>query len=299
MKNYFLLFVVACFSATTIAQSINDEININEESPFLLGKINKDGLMSENYNHWFSKNYETYELDQATIKLLTSKLKDYNIKLFMGTWCGDSKKEVPRFYKIIEACNFPKDQLTVIALSKKPYMYKQSPNHEEAGLNIHRVPTFIFYKDRKEVNRIVEHPIETLEKDILNIVTKNTYKSNYQIVETVNAILKDDGLNGLKKQSKRLVKTYDNKVTSMYELNTYGRILYASNKLDEAIEVFKLNTQLFPDNPRTFMSLANTLGISGYSKKAIQTLKDAIEKFPDDNDLLENLEALKTSINGK
>ena len=100
----------------------------------------------------------------------------------MGTWCGDSKQEVPRFYKVLEACEFPEDQLTVIALSSKPYMYKKSPNHEEAGLNIHRVPTFIFYKDRKEVNRIVEHPIETFEKDMLNIVTKNDYKSNYQIV---------------------------------------------------------------------------------------------------------------------
>lgn len=294
MKNYTLILVTILLSIVTTAQDINTEITIDDETPFLLGNINKDGLTSEHYNDWFSKNYEDYALDQATIKAISSKLKDYQITLFMGTWCGDSKLEVPHFYKVLEACNFPEDQLTVIALSRKPYMYKQSPNHDEAGLNIHRVPTFIFYKDRKEVNRIVEHPVESLEKDILNIITSNTYQSNYQIVTKINTILIEDGLNGLKKQTKKLVKAFDGKVTSMSELNTYGRILYSTNRNNEAIEVFKLNKKLFPDNPRTHMSLANVLGINGYSNQAIKIMEKAIQQFPENQDLIENLDALKT-----
>ncbi|WP_323786830.1 hypothetical protein [Psychroserpens sp.] len=294
MKNYTLILLTILFSIVTEAQDINKEIAIEEETPFLLGKINKDGLTSENYNDWFSKNFEDYEVDQATINSIASKLKDYQITLFMGTWCGDSKKEVPRFYKILEACNFPEDQLTVIALSKKSYMYKQSPNHYEVGLNIHRVPTFIFYKDRIEVNRIVEHPVESLERDILKIVTSNKYESKYQIVTKINTILKEDGLNGLKKQSKKLVKAFDGKVTSMFELNTYGRILYSTNRIAEAIEVFKLNTQLFSDQPRTYMSLANTKGITGNSEAAIKVIEKAIKLFPDNQDLLNNLKSLKS-----
>lgn len=292
MKNATLILATILFSIVTTAQDINKEIIIDDETPFLLGKINKDGLTSENYNEWFSKNYEDYELDQATIKAINSKLKEYQITLFMGTWCGDSKLEVPRFYKILEACNFPKDQLTVIALSRKPYMYKQSPNHYESGLNIHRVPTFIFYKDRKEVNRIVEHPVESLEKDILSIIASDDYQSNYQIVTKVSNILKEDGLNGLKKQSRKLVKAFDGNVSSMYELNTYGRILYSTNRSNEAIEVFKLNTKLFPDNPRAHMSLANTLGINGYSNEAIKVIENAIKQFPENQDLVENLKTL-------
>lgn len=127
-------------------------------------------------------------------------LKGYTITLFLGTWCGDSKQEVPKFYKVLEACNFPLDQLSVIAVSRKPNMYKQSPQHEEAGLNIHRVPTFIFYINGKEINRIVEHPIETFEQDIQNIIIKNKYKSNYQIVTAIDNILKKKGLKGLKRK---------------------------------------------------------------------------------------------------
>ena len=143
MKHYILIAVAVFCITLTSAQDINKEIIIDNEPPFLLGKIDKSGLTSKHYNDWFSKNYEDYELDQATINDISSKLKEFHITLFMGTWCGDSKREVPRFYKILEACNFPEDQLTVIALSAKPYMYKQSPNHYEAGLNIHRVPTFL------------------------------------------------------------------------------------------------------------------------------------------------------------
>ncbi|WP_460219840.1 hypothetical protein [Psychroserpens sp. MEBiC05023] len=299
MKIHKICVVAILFSIATFAQDINTEIAIDGETPFLLGTINKDGLTTKNYNSWFSKNKDDYTLDTSTVAAISDKLKEYQITLFMGTWCGDSKKEVPRLYKILEACNFPEDQLKVIALSRKPNMYKQSPNHEEAGLNIHRVPTIIFHKNRKEVNRIVEHPVETLEKDILNIISKNDYKSNYQIVSKVNAILKEDGLNGLKKQGKKLLRTFNGKVSSMYELNTYGRILYSTNRHDEAIEVFKLNTKLFPNEPRARMSLANTLGINGYSKKAIKVMENAIKQFPDNTDLVENLNAIKTNMHEK
>ena len=62
----------------------------------------------------------------------------------MGTWCGDSKQDVPKLYKVLEACHFPMEKFTAIAVSKQPNIYKQRPQREEAGLNIHSVPTVIF-----------------------------------------------------------------------------------------------------------------------------------------------------------
>ena len=277
------------------AQSLNVEITENTKTPFLLGKIDKTGLESDNYKSWFTKNYNDYSPNSEITDLIASKLKAYDITLFMGTWCGDSKKEVPRLYKVLEACNFPMEQLTVIAVSRQANMYKQSPQHEEAGLNIHRVPTVIFYKDGKEINRIVEHPVKTFEEDIQNIVTENDYKSNYQIVAAVDKILKKKGAKGLKKKRKKLLKKYKDEVTSMYELNTYGRILYGTNRVDEAIAVFKFNTELFPDQPRSYMSLANTLGVSGQKEKAIKVLEKALKLHPENEDLKKNLEVIKSN----
>ncbi|MDT0559084.1 hypothetical protein RM697_10515 [Ichthyenterobacterium sp. W332] len=296
MKQIIIAFTILYIPILSSAQTLNHEITNDEETPFLLGKIDKKGLEGEHYKTWFSANYNAYDPNTNTIKILKEKgLNNYNILLFLGTWCGDSKKEVPRLFKVLEDSNFRMDQLTVIALSRKRNMYKQSPEHYEAGLNIHRVPTAIFYKDGKEVNRIVEHPIDSYEKDIENIITKNTYKPNYQIVSEINDILKNEGLNGLQKKTKKLLKRYDGKVSSMFELNTYGRILYGIGEIEEALTVFRLNTKLFSDQPRTYMSLANTLGISGNKDKAIKTLTKAIKLHPDNQDLIENLNRIKSN----
>ncbi|MFC0602938.1 hypothetical protein [Winogradskyella pulchriflava] len=293
--NILTVLIILTVSIQLNAQSLNKEIAEEGKTPYLLGQIDKSGLEGENYAIWFTKNHEDYQPNTAITKAIASELKTYQIKLFMGTWCGDSKQEVPKLYKVLEACNFPMDQLTVIAVSREPNMYKQSPQHEETGLNIHRVPTIIFYKNGEEINRIVEHPVKTFEEDIQNIITINDYKSNYQIVTAIDNVLKQKGVKGLKKKSKKLLKTFEGKVTSMFELNTYGRILYGTNRIEEAIEVFTFNTKLFPDEPRTFMSLANTLGVSNQKEKAIKILEDALKIHPENEDLKENLEVIKTN----
>ncbi|WP_138433040.1 thioredoxin family protein [Winogradskyella algicola] len=293
--NIFSLLIISFISIQINAQNLNTEITENTDTPYLLGKIDKSGLESDNYKSWFTKNYNDYEPNSTIIEAIASELKNYSITLFMGTWCGDSKKEVPRLYKVLEACNYPMDQLTVVAVSREAGMYKQSPQHEEEGLNIHRVPTVIFYKDGKEINRIVEHPVKTFEEDIQNIITVNDYKSNYQIVAIVDDILSKKGTKGLKRKQKNLLKKYKGKVSSMFELNTYGKILFNTNRIEEVIAVFELNTKLFPDEPRTYMSLANTLGFSGQKEKAIEVLENAVELFPDNNNLKQNLEVIKSN----
>ncbi|EDP72227.1 putative thioredoxin family protein [Flavobacteriales bacterium ALC-1] len=296
MKTTILSLITILFSIIQLnAQILNKEILKEGKTPYLLGKIDKNGLESENYTTWFTKNHEAYKPNTSITSDISLELKTYSITVFMGTWCGDSKREVPKLYKVLEACDFPMEQLTVVAVSRQADMYKQSPQHEEVGLNIHRVPTVIFYKNDKEVNRIVEHPVETFEEDIKNIITKNDYKSNYHIVTTVDNLLKKKGAKGLKKKSKKLLKDLKGKAKNMYELNTYARILYGTDRVNEAIEVYTLNTKLFPEQPRAYMSLANTLGISGQKEKAIKVLEEAIETFPDNKDLKKNLETIKSN----
>ena len=81
----------------------------------------------------------------------------------------------------------------------------------------------------------------------------------------------------------------------MFELNTYGRVLYATNRIEEAIAVFKFNTKLFSNEPRTYMSLANTLGVIGQKEEAVKVLESAIKLFPDNNDLKQNLEVITSN----
>ncbi len=173
-----LVFLVA-LSTTISGQQINQEIKIEGNQPFMVGQIDLNGLNSNSYQNWYNTNHKAYQVDTELVSAFKSDLVKHKILIFMGTWCGDSKREVPRFIKILEATDFPMENLKIVAVDRRKDYYKKSPTGEEWGLSIKRVPTFIFYKDGKETNRIIESPITSLEADIQAIVTAAEYTPNY------------------------------------------------------------------------------------------------------------------------
>lgn len=84
----------------------------------------------------------------------------------MGTWCSDSREQIPAFYKILDELNYPSDKVTLICVDRK----KKGLSNEADGLNIELVPTIIFYRNGEEIGRIIETPQESLEKDLLGII---------------------------------------------------------------------------------------------------------------------------------
>lgn len=292
--THFYSIIIFLFVVQLNTQNLNNEITENTKTPYLFGKIDRPGLENGNYT-WFTKNYENYSVDQKLITSISDKILDYELILFMGTWCGDSKREVPKVYKILDVMKFPENQLTTIAVGRTGTLYNKSPQHEEDGLNIHRVPTLIFYKNGKEINRIVEQPVISLEQDMLDIVSDNNYASNYAIVTAIHNILEKNGIRGLEKKTDKLLKRHKSKVSSMYELNTYGKVLTGNGKTDEAIDVFRLNTKLFPDEPRVYMSLANTIGAFGEKNEALKVIEEAKDRFPKNKDILKTYNTIATN----
>ncbi len=180
---YLLVFILNTYACNS--QKMNKKVVESDGTEKLLGQVNKEAFVKDSFAKWFDPGFKVYEVDKKTVLTLADELKNYEIKAFMGTWCGDSKREVPRFYKILETANYPIGQLTMVAVDHIEPNYKKSPGGEEKGLNIIKVPTFIFYKDGKEANRIVESPIKSLEKDIETIVTGKTYIPNYSQAKVV------------------------------------------------------------------------------------------------------------------
>lgn len=178
MKTFLTLGLIAV-TYFSWAQAYNNEIAIDGHQPFMVGQINLEGLSKDPYNTWFAAQMKNYTVDTNLVTTFSKTLKKYDITIFLGTWCGDSKREVPRFIKILKEAGYPMEQLTMVALDRRKEFYKKSPTGEEEGLNIIKVPTFIFFKSGVEVNRIVESPIESLEEDILQIVMEKPYVPNY------------------------------------------------------------------------------------------------------------------------
>jgi len=280
-------------SASILAQPFNQEVNASSDNPMLLGKINKEGISGNSYASWYIKNFNDYEPDAQKVKALKQLLPEYTITAFMGTWCGDSKKEIPRFYKAIEAAEFPIERLTLVAVDRARAAYKQSPGGEEEGLNIHRVPTFIFYKDGKEVNRIVEHPVNTFEDDMLQLLTSD-YTPNYHAVTIVNDALQSMGLKKFKKKSKKLLPKIKPLAKNMYELNTYSSVLFFSGKQAEGIAVARLNTKLFPEEADAYGRLANKLFQMNKKTEAKENYEKALILDPENKGAIKALKKINT-----
>lgn len=173
-----LLFICAC-SIHVFAQDpklINQRFIDDAGNPVLTGKCTRDVFLEAPFNKWYWEFYNAYKVDTATCTFLAPLLIDKKITIFLGTWCGDSKRQVPAILKMLDCCNFPMENLTLIMVSNQPHMYKQSPQHEELGKQIVRVPTVIIEEKQTELGRIIEYPQVSLEKDMLGIVRKERSK---------------------------------------------------------------------------------------------------------------------------
>lgn len=297
MKRTVLLFAILFCSQITFSQTINQVVQSGENKQKLIGPINKEGLSASPFNDWFEPNYDNYLLNKKVVSKLKDSLNQYTIKVFLGTWCGDSKKEVPRFYSILDEVKFPESQLEVIAIDRTPEAYKQAPNHEEEGLNIHRVPTFIFYKNGQEVNRIVEQPVETLERDMLNIVTDNKYRPNYVAANYVGALLTLKSIDSLKLEESNLVPRLSEFVRGSRELNTLGYVNLRAKNYEEALYIFDLNTKIFPYKHNVYDSLGEAYFETKNYNAALKNYYKVLSLKPDDDNALDMIKKIKSEIN--
>lgn len=166
-----ILFFISCGTVKKFPATKNEEGN-------LVGIATKKDFQQEPYNsEWFKDYYSYYETDKNTIQKLKPLLKDITVKGFMGTWCDDSRREIPNFYKTLDEAGFDYNKLELVTVNKK-----KKAKGLEKGYNITNVPTFIFYKNGKEVGRFVEHTVNgnSIEGDFLKILSGEDYKHPYE-----------------------------------------------------------------------------------------------------------------------
>ncbi len=170
-----LVIILSCAPAIT-ANADNTADHHDKPQENLVGAIDKFALLEAPYRSWYERNYSNYSPDKRSLEVLTKTLNGIQVKVFMGTWCHDSQREVPRLYKILESSNFDLSNLNLVSLDPA----KKTPSSLEKGLNIQRTPTIVFFRDGVEIGRIVETPRDSLENDILKIISGQEYKHSYQ-----------------------------------------------------------------------------------------------------------------------
>jgi len=104
-------------------------------------------------------------------------------------------------------------------------------------------------------------------------------------------ILQNEGIEKLESSLKQLLES-NGMLYNDRHLNFFGYELINDNKLDEAIEVFKLNAKLFPGEPNVWDSLAEAYMIKGENELAITNYKKVLELAPNNPNAKKMLEKL-------
>ena len=158
------------FVVITLSSFAQTQYEVIEKSGrrILKGIINRDLLAKDTSFKWFRQQQEGYTPSTEIVSNIKSKSGEVQYLVFGGTWCGDTRFLLPKFYSLRDAAGVNEDRVSLVAVD---YSKKTIGNLSEA-FNIRRVPTFIVLKDGKEVGRVVEYGTTgQWDKEISEIVS--------------------------------------------------------------------------------------------------------------------------------
>jgi hypothetical protein len=157
-------------SPVTVSDSVPAQMDFSDPATWLIGFFDPGRLSQEPYSSWYIKGYDDYQYNTAAVNLLMDMNKaGISIKIVLGTWCSDSRREVPRLMRILDLWQLPLSSVTFIGVDDA----KRSPVGDYDKLDIQKVPTIIIYENNIEAGRIIENPVTSLEQDMVNILGRN------------------------------------------------------------------------------------------------------------------------------
>jgi tetratricopeptide (TPR) repeat protein len=264
------------------------------QNQHLLGTQPLESLKQAPYSEWYSKGYDAYQTNEKLLPSITKMTKkNLKFKVFFGSWCGDTQRELPKFVKMLHQAGFKDNQIELIGVDNAPNQYKQSPKGEEIGWHIYRVPTFIVIENNKELGRIVEYPVLSFERDLMTILHHHPYQPNYAGYQRLSAWI----IEGLLADKNTNVRGLANQLRGVVhqdgELNAMGYVLLGQKKMKEAIKVLQINTQLFPNVVNCYDSLAEAYLQDNQKENALAYYEYALKLDPTNKDVQKAVESLK------
>ncbi|MEM9828394.1 MAG: hypothetical protein AAF958_17525, partial [Planctomycetota bacterium] len=264
----------------------------------LLGRCRVEDLDQQPFGEKF-KFDRPLEWDSKLVEQLRESATDNNIrcKLFLGTWCGDTQREVPKLLRLFETIQWPMENLEMHAVDYVAGHYKMDPAGQARKHRVHRVPTLIVMRGDQTIGRIVETPTTSWEMDLAQILAGLPSDSRYPVADLVFRWVQDDD-EALKSvpaepvetseakppvDSEPFQKTVDalrSRSRGPTELSTLVRVLLERGDTRSALRVANINIRLHPAEPRVIASLATAAFRAGYRDTALAQCKRAIRMRP-------------------
>jgi hypothetical protein len=153
-------------------------IDLGDYGVVMMGEVTRDQIL-DNLPGWDSEYFE-YSPDQDVLQELQEHIHGVELTVVLGTWCSDSSREIPRLWKILEDVGYPVDDVKMFAVGSSRFTLETGISTEVLGWSnrtkrfyeVELVATIIVSRGGEEIGRIIETPVESLERDLLSILNK-------------------------------------------------------------------------------------------------------------------------------
>lgn len=136
-------------------------------------------------------------------------------------------------------------------------------------------------------------PLNGITNSIINILNGKEYKMPAKpIVDLLNQKINETGISDAINEFNKLKSNKEAYSYSERELNSLGYDYLRANKIDEAIGIFKLNMQEFPQSSNVYDSYAEALMVKGENDEAINYYKKSLALNPENLNAVEQLKKL-------
>lgn len=139
--------------------------------------------------------------------------------------------------------------------------------------------------------------LDAMSRSIRGILYERPYAvAKKSLAETIFATIKEKGIALALAQYRELKeKRADTHALNEGEMNGMGYQLLGMKKINEAIEVFKLNVEAFPQSSNVYDSLGEAYMLNGDKELAIKNYEKSIELDPHNTGGMEMLKKLKAN----
>ncbi len=118
--------------------------------------------------------YDAYNPNPAAIAKLQRVSGQYRVVVVLGSWCSDSRREVPRLVKVLDEVGRGHFSLEMYGVDHTLTVHDRTfPKHVLPGVKAERVPTIVVLdRDGQEIGRVVETAEQPLEELLCHFIAR-------------------------------------------------------------------------------------------------------------------------------
>ncbi|MHB1921799.1 MAG: thioredoxin family protein [Chitinophagaceae bacterium] len=167
MKNkIFFLFLLLGIGFRSFSQETYHTSYDSEGNKVLTGYLSESVLANDSAFQWFFNGVNDYHPDPSMVRYIAANKDHFQVVVLGGTWCPDTQKLLPEFYRVMIGAGYPLNKIMVIGVDH----HLKAIGNETRPYHLVQTPTFIFYRNGKELGRIVDHVHKSMEADMVAIL---------------------------------------------------------------------------------------------------------------------------------